>query len=149
MKILNKPDNAVIHLFLIVLVYMSACSSFPGNKKDFIDKFKSDLKERKINSISEYTKFPLKNGEYLADQEIDQTNFIDNFNSMFDSVAIETIINSDLQQFKEIESQMFEEQEDVFQINVNYKTEDTETTVIYFFGKQDSKFYFLGIDMAG
>ena len=134
--------------FIIIFTTIS-CQEETETKVDFIKKFQSDLENKHIDNIAEYTSFPLQNGEYLADQMVDEVFFKDNFTVIFDSTATNILLKANIEQFKDVQNTQFKNYTDLFRFVVNYKYQETETTVFYIFGKKDNKIKFIGIDMAG
>ena len=147
--ILSRSNKLFIFIILLVSSTLISCSQKTETKEEFINKFQTDLENNRIDQIAKYTSFPLYNGEYLADQEVDQAIFEEKFEIIFDSTAITFITDATTDQFKDLAKSQFKEYSEVFQIKVDYHSEDTETTVFYIFGKVNNEFKFLGIDMAG
>lgn len=104
MKILNRPDNLIAYILIIMLNVLFSCNTKHETKEEFLKKFQFDLEERRVENIAAYTHFPLINGEYLTDQEVNQSNFGESFNTIFDSLTVESITNINLNQFQEIRS---------------------------------------------
>jgi hypothetical protein len=154
MKIISKQDKYLIMKKLIVILtlmsMLNSCTTIE-KREDFIVKFQKDLKEQNVESISGYTIFPLKNGEYLVDDIVDIDTFIEKFDVLFDEKAKNEIISAELKDFESIDRpyEVGTKCEDLFEFVVNYSNEGTESQVMYIFGVESGKIKFIGIDMAG
>lgn len=149
MKTLSRLNKSRGYFILIILNILISCDGKVETKEEFIKKFQSDLRAGRIEQIANYSSFPLQNGEYLAEQEVDKVFFRENFEVIFDSTALEQIINSRIDEFVQVDNLQFLGYSEGFRINVDYEFEDTETTVFYIFAKVDNEIVFVGVDMAG
>ncbi|MBI9052317.1 MAG: membrane lipoprotein lipid attachment site-containing protein [Bacteroidales bacterium] len=137
-------------VILTLLVMLSSCST-AEKRKDFIIKFQQDLIEHNVESISGYTIFPLKNGEYMINDVVDRDVFIEKFDILFDERAKNEIVSAKIEDFKSVERpyEVGINYTDLFEFIVNYSNEGTESQVMYIFGVENGKIKFVGIDMAG
>ncbi|MCK5028910.1 MAG: hypothetical protein KAR57_04695 [Bacteroidales bacterium] len=137
-------------VILTLIGMLNSCTTVE-KREDFIIKFQNDLKEQNVESISIYTIFPLKNGEYLVDDIVDQDAFIEKFDVFFDEKAKNEIISAKFKDFKSV-NRPYEvgiNCTDLFEFVVNYSNEGTESQVMYIFGVESGEIKFIGIDMAG
>ncbi len=146
MKLLAK-------ILCVLFIVMCISCKTKTDAYSFVKEFSKVLITKDSKELAKMINFPVINGEYLIGKELNEENFINYFDEVFNQKAINRFVN-----LKEEEMIYDEDLKNIlkiskysklFYIAVDYNSVDTETTVYYIFGQINDSIQLIAINMAG